>query len=178
MTEVSLTAAIFGERNPTKEGSLSNLFDSSSSTVLPATPNNVNFPVTLKSKATESKKRKGKEEAEIDNDVSQAPRKEENKSSEKKKRKTKKKPEEEGDDQVKANEGETNDNNEEDGIVNIDDEERTIFVGNLPFDISRKTLEGIFKKCGKIKNSRLRSFGTSGVKVAPEHAGNQVSLLF
>ena len=55
-----------------------------------------------------------------------------------------------------------------------EEEERTIFVGNLPLDINRKRLESIFKHCGKIKSSRLRSYGTTGVKVAPEHAGNQV----
>jgi nucleolar protein 12 len=55
-----------------------------------------------------------------------------------------------------------------------EEEERTIFVGNLPLDIKRTTLASIFKTCGKVKSARIRSVATAGVKVAPEHAGNQV----
>jgi RNA recognition motif-containing protein len=55
-----------------------------------------------------------------------------------------------------------------------EEEERTIFVGNLPLDIKRTTLASMFKTCGKVKSARIRSVATAGVKVAPEHAGNQV----
>ncbi len=54
------------------------------------------------------------------------------------------------------------------------DEELTVFVGNLPENIDRKSLASMFKSCGKIKSTRIRSIATTGVKVAPEFAGNQV----
>lgn len=55
-----------------------------------------------------------------------------------------------------------------------EDEERTIFVGNLPLDITRKTLASMFKSCGKVKSARIRSVYTAGVKLPPQQAGNQV----
>jgi nucleolar protein 12 len=53
------------------------------------------------------------------------------------------------------------------------EEERTIFVGNLPPDISRKALSSIFKECGKVSSSRLRSLAVAGVKLPPNQVGNQ-----
>jgi RNA recognition motif-containing protein len=53
------------------------------------------------------------------------------------------------------------------------EEDRTVFVGNLASGTSRKALASLFKTCGKVKSSRIRSVATAGVKVAPEHAGNQ-----
>ncbi len=55
-----------------------------------------------------------------------------------------------------------------------EEEERTIFVGNLPPDISRRSLAGIFKRCGIVASTRLRSIAVAGVKLPPEQAGNQV----
>lgn len=56
----------------------------------------------------------------------------------------------------------------------LDEEEaRTIFVGNLPPSTSRRSLASMFKHCGKVSSTRLRSIATDGVKLAPEHAGNQ-----
>lgn len=55
-----------------------------------------------------------------------------------------------------------------------DESERTIFVGNLPVDITRKALASIFKPCGTVLSTRLRSVAVSGVKLPPEQAGNQV----
>jgi hypothetical protein len=55
-----------------------------------------------------------------------------------------------------------------------EEEERTIFVGNLPPDISRRSLAGIFKSCGTVASTRLRSIAVAGVKLPPEQAGNQV----
>jgi RNA recognition motif-containing protein len=55
-----------------------------------------------------------------------------------------------------------------------EEEERTIFVGNLPPDISRRALAGIFKPCGTVASARLRSVGVAGVKLPPDQAGNQV----
>lgn len=62
-----------------------------------------------------------------------------------------------------------------DKVDALDVEERTIFVGNLPHDISRKALAGIFKECGKVASSRLRSVAVAGVKLPPSQVGNQVS---
>ena len=55
-----------------------------------------------------------------------------------------------------------------------EEEERTIFVGNLPPDITRRSLAGIFKPCGTVVSKRLRSMAVAGVKLPPEQAGNQV----
>jgi len=52
-------------------------------------------------------------------------------------------------------------------------EQRTVFVGNLPHGTGRKELAAMFKCCGKISSTRMRSLATAGVKVAPEYAGNQ-----
>lgn len=52
-------------------------------------------------------------------------------------------------------------------------EERTIFVGNLPIDTTRKSLANIFKPCGKVESCRLRSVAAAGVKLPTERAGDQ-----
>lgn len=51
--------------------------------------------------------------------------------------------------------------------------ERSIFVGNLPVSTTRKDLTKLFSKIGKVESARLRSAATTGVKVAPDHAGDQ-----
>ena len=56
-----------------------------------------------------------------------------------------------------------------------EEKRRTIFVGNLPPDIGRRSLAAIFKPCGAVASSRLRSMAVAGVKLPPEQAGNQVS---
>ena len=55
-----------------------------------------------------------------------------------------------------------------------DEKSRTVFVGNLPPDISRRALANMFKACGIVSSSRLRSLAVTGVKLPPEQAGNQV----
>ena len=57
--------------------------------------------------------------------------------------------------------------------VDKTEEDRTIFVGNLPPSISRKALASIFKECGKVSSSRLRSIAVAGVKLPPNQVGNQ-----
>jgi nucleolar protein 12 len=52
-------------------------------------------------------------------------------------------------------------------------EERTVFVGNLPIDTTRKSLASMFKKCGKVESSRLRSVAAIGVKIPASRAGDQ-----
>lgn len=56
-----------------------------------------------------------------------------------------------------------------------DEENRTVFVGNLPLSFvqRKRKLDQIFHDCGKIVSSRLRSVATEGVKLPPEQAGNQ-----
>ena len=196
MTKVSLSTSIFG-KNEGSEGALSSLF--SSNATLPEKPNNLNFPETSLEKARrerndeKKKKRKNRndvkggntdETANCDDDVVTK----EIKSNAKKIKKTvtgKKKEianSDYGDDEAKNN---STANDVENAVTDTDSaevgndssedqEERTIFVGNLPLDTTRRSLESLFKDCGKIKSSRLRSFGTTGVKVAPDQAGNQV----
>jgi nucleolar protein 12 len=55
-----------------------------------------------------------------------------------------------------------------------DDEERTIFVGNLPVSITRKSLAALFSNCdSKVVSTRIRSVATTGVKLPATSAGNQ-----
>jgi RNA recognition motif-containing protein len=176
MTEVSLSASIFGDKKDEKN-TLSNLFTKVSD--LPATPNNVNFLESTtertkrEKKEEKRKKRKNKYENEdeetntsIDDKNKTLP--EEPSVKKVKKRKVK------SDDKKEEEDATGGDNQSE--VIEEGDEARTIFVGNLPLDITREKLKSIFKECGKIKSARLRSFSTTGVKVAPEHAGNQVRL--
>ena len=45
-------------------------------------------------------------------------------------------------------------------------EECTIFVGNLPLDISRPALSKFFGDCGSVQSTRIRSAPVSAVKVS------------
>lgn len=54
-----------------------------------------------------------------------------------------------------------------------DADRRTVFVGNLPLDFNRKKLAKLFQSCGRIESTRIRSVAVAGVKLPPEHAGNQ-----
>lgn len=182
MTEVSLSTAVFGADEGQK-GILSTLFSSNST--LPEKPNNVNFPETPLQKARrerndeKKKKRKKKElkdsggkSLESGENGDDATSEEKEMKSDVKKRKVDSEAEIEAD---MEKDGSNTPLETEDGSSDLQ-EERTIFVGNLPLNTNRRSLENLFKDCGKIKSSRLRSFGTTGVKVAPEHAGNQVWL--
>mmetsp|Transcript_7450 Transcript_7450/g.15548 ORF Transcript_7450/g.15548 Transcript_7450/m.15548 type:complete len:429 (-) Transcript_7450:2251-3537(-) len=51
--------------------------------------------------------------------------------------------------------------------------ERTVFVGNLPCAFTRKGLEKLFRPCGAIDSTRIRSVATTGVKVPQSAKGNQ-----
>eukprot|EP00977_Amphora_coffeiformis_P006018 scaffold1291_cov136-Amphora_coffeaeformis.AAC.7 len=56
------------------------------------------------------------------------------------------------------------------------DDDRTVFVGNLPVGTTRKDLQRYFRECGKIRSTRLRSVATDmekAVKLPPHQAGNQ-----
>merc|ERR1711988_81918 len=49
-------------------------------------------------------------------------------------------------------------------------EERTIFIGNLPSNVSKKTLNGIFAKIGKIETIRLRGAARPDLKTTKKQA--------
>lgn len=53
------------------------------------------------------------------------------------------------------------------------DEERTIFVGNLPLTITRKSLAALFRDCGPVASCRIRSVPVAGIKLPKDQAGNQ-----
>lgn len=56
------------------------------------------------------------------------------------------------------------------------DDDRTVFVGNLPVGTTRKDLQRYFRECGKIRSTRIRSVATDAekaVKLPPHQAGNQ-----
>lgn len=147
MSGASLSASIFGsgDKPAEKNSSLSSLFGNSSE--LPQKPNNLNFTEP----EGDRKKREQKEEK-------------------KKKRKPKKEAGDVDRDEAKKTEGEEG----KDDSPSKEDEERTVFVGGLPTGITRKSLASMFKSCGIVKSSRIRSIATAGVKVASEHKGNQV----
>lgn len=50
---------------------------------------------------------------------------------------------------------------------------RTVFVGNLPSFTTRKMLRSLFVDCGKVQSTRLRSLAVTSVKLPPNQAGNQ-----
>lgn len=181
MATESLSASIFGEAQVDVDGGLSNLFSAASSSTLPAKPNNVNFleapsERTKREKKEEKRKKRKRKDAGDDNEPATA-----NVSSADKKIKSDEKEGEvkqENDITVATDknngEGDGDDNKKTATVPSRDEEECTVFVGNLPLDTNRKSLESMFKECGKIKSSRLRSYATEGVKVAPEQKGNQV----
>jgi nucleolar protein 12 len=66
--------------------------------------------------------------------------------------------------------------NEDETPISKEDEveARTIFVGNLPLKgTNRKTLAALFKDCGAIDSTRIRSVPVQGIKLPPESKGDQ-----
>jgi len=51
--------------------------------------------------------------------------------------------------------------------------DRTIFVGNLALATTRKQLSALFKDCGPITSTRIRSVPVKGIKLPQERAGDQ-----
>jgi nucleolar protein 12 len=76
-------------------------------------------------------------------------------------------------------EEEKDDEPEEDNTTDQNDnskdaEERTIFVGNLPLaTTSRRSLANLFKDCGKIESTRIRSVPVKGIKIPANRKGDQ-----
>jgi nucleolar protein 12 len=74
----------------------------------------------------------------------------------------------------KADEAAATENKNEDTLPEKNEEERTIFVGNLPLETTtRRSLAAIFKDCGPIASTRIRSVPVKGVKLPQRHAGDQ-----
>jgi nucleolar protein 12 len=153
---MSLLGSLFGDSSKKSDSNpLSNAFEASSA--LPDKPQH-------KAVARKKKRKKPKPEEE---------KKEADDDDEKTKKKRKRKDGEEGETAA------ADDSNKEETTPAPDDDkkeeanERTIFVGNLPLDTTRKSLAAIFKDVGKVASTRLRSVATLGTKVAQKHAGNQ-----
>jgi len=58
-------------------------------------------------------------------------------------------------------------------LTREDEEERTVFVGNLPLSTTRRSLAKVFAECGKVQSTRLRSVAVAGIKVPQNRAGDQ-----
>ena len=164
---MSLLGSIFGAKDDSKEEvSASNLFDKSKS--LPDRPQHKALPPLPPRKQEEEKseeplkkKRKRKEKTEP----------------EPKKKTTKDEQHKETGGVVKeqVNEEEQTAPATQEGEQPTDGaDDRTIFVGNLPLNTTRKSLAALFRPCGKVESTRLRSVAAAGVKLPPERAGDQV----
>jgi nucleolar protein 12 len=148
---MSLLGSIFGGDSKEEKGNLSNLFQKTSD--LPDRPHHK--PISK----PPAKRKSAKEDDE--------PIK-------KKRKKERKKPKEDEDTTEKEEtddkeEGSSNEKEQEET-----DEDRTIFVGNLPLlKTSRKSLASLFKDCGPVASARIRSVPVKGVKLPAERAGDQ-----
>ena len=134
-------------------------------------------------KEQQQKKKKKREESDSDDDSSSdddgsssdgesdaSPPEETEEKDEPKKKKRKEKKKSEDASAAAAAAVAAQEEDEEDTDKNGD---RTIFVGNLPPSTTRKSLVTMFKPCGKVESTRLRSIAVEGVKLPPEKAGDQ-----
>eukprot|EP00526_Cylindrotheca_closterium_P010952 CAMPEP_0113602158 /NCGR_PEP_ID=MMETSP0017_2-20120614/605_1 /TAXON_ID=2856 /ORGANISM="Cylindrotheca closterium" /LENGTH=388 /DNA_ID=CAMNT_0000510483 /DNA_START=28 /DNA_END=1194 /DNA_ORIENTATION=+ /assembly_acc=CAM_ASM_000147 len=154
---MSLLGSIFGDDSKAKKdkGELSSLFQNKAE--LPDRPNHE--PVS-----TINSKRKLNDGIEPES---------------KRKKKTRKKDK----NQVESTDGPTTEKGDSkavDGKEEMENEEndknkdRTIFVGNLPLaTTTRKSLSALFKDCGPIASTRIRSIPVKGIKLPQERAGDQ-----
>ena len=160
----SLLGSIFGDVS--KKSANQNLFATSES--LPERPQHV-----LKVDAS-SKKTKGENDEliKVDNNHSESSR-------EQKRKKLKHKSSgSDGDDRAtfdrgKSEEPASNNVRENQSEKFQNDEDRTIFVGNLPLRITRKSLAALFRECGPVASCRIRSVPITGIKLPKDQAGNQ-----
>lgn len=149
---MSLVGSIFGEASTSSEAkpaenALSGLFDQFTS--LPEKPKH-------KAAATKTSKRK------------EIPAQQDEPSKKKRKPRKPHAPETAKNDAIDEQKPSLDEAQEEDTV-----DDRTIFVGNLPLATTRKSLASLFKRCGKVESSRLRSVATTGVKLPPGKEGDQ-----
>lgn len=156
----SLLGSIFGA-DPEKETASQSLFEKSEA--LPERPQHKPAAAHIR------KKKKKRDDSKIDGDAS-------NDDPSNQKKRKKRKPKSDSND---AESGEKQDdatsNNDESKEDTPDEKnkDRTIFVGNLPLAITRKELAALFKDCGPVASSRIRSVPITSIKLPQEQAGNQ-----
>jgi len=165
----SLLGSIFGSNKD--EADDQNLFKKSKA--LPDRPQHKPVVVPIRKKS----KRDEEEEAAAEEDDNE----------ELTKKKKKRKKQKLSRDEVSEDEDDTDDKPESkqpENSVDVDkdstepekkDEERTVFVGNLPLSITRKKLAALFKDkgCGPVASCRIRSVPVTGIKLPQDRAGNQ-----
>ena len=167
---MSLLGSIFGDessfagkKKDIESGNLSGMFEKSAE--LPEKPHHVPVERPAKRKEVEVET----EETETETRKRKKKRKSKNKETEETEN-----PTTEGDiEDEKAEGGDQQDASEkEEGPE--DEKERTIFVGNLPLaSTTRKSLAAIFKDCGPVSSTRIRSVPVKGIKLPPNRAGDQ-----
>lgn len=165
----SLLGSIFGGAPEDKETSSQNLFEKSKA--LPERPQHKTKAGSRKKIKRDGRDSKEEEEEASDTKTDKDVDDSESPKPEKKKRKKRKPKTEKTDDEKK--EEATEKDTEKTQSEKEKDEERTIFVGNLPLTITRKVLAALFKKCGPIASCRIRSVPVAGIKLPKDQAGNQ-----
>lgn len=169
----SLLGSIFGGDSEEKQdASKESLFEKSKA--LPERPQHKPSAVISKKKKKReeenSKQGEGTDETNKNDDVP-------SESSKPKKRKKKRKSSSAGDDggDKKGDDGKGEETSNKDSGENQSekDEEKTVFVGNLPLTITRKSLAALFRDCGPVASCRIRSVPVTGIKLPKDHAGNQ-----
>lgn len=154
----SLLGSIFGGASEDKDASNENLFAKSKE--LPDRPQHKPLTSSRKSKRDDdSSKNNESSGADAENDA--------------KKRKKKKRKSNGSADQEKNEESKKKDTGKNESEEDLKDEERTIFVGNLPLTITRKALASLFRECGPVASCRIRSVPVTGIKLPKDQAGNQ-----
>mmetsp|Transcript_20871 Transcript_20871/g.51746 ORF Transcript_20871/g.51746 Transcript_20871/m.51746 type:complete len:388 (+) Transcript_20871:124-1287(+) len=147
----SLLGSIFGGKSEEEEASTKSLFDTSKA--LPERPQHK--PVAPSPKKTKRDEADKEQTPEVDTATNRK----------KKKRKS-------IDTEPKVDDATKDDTTTKQG-ESLEDEERTIFVGNLPLATTRRTLASLFRECGPIASCRIRSVPVTGIKLPKEQAGNQ-----
>ncbi|KAL3939202.1 MAG: hypothetical protein SGBAC_006039 [Bacillariaceae sp.] len=152
---MSLLGSIFGDDSKPKKGKaeISNLFQNKAE--LPDRPNHELV-------STINSKRKSSDGMEPESKKRRKPRK-------------KDKNQIEGTENTKNDDTKAADTKEEVETEETEkNKDRTIFVGNLPLaTTTRKSLSALFKDCGPIASTRIRSIPVKGIKLPHERAGDQ-----
>jgi len=170
----SLLGSIFGGNSEEKETPNQSLFEKSEA--LPERPQHKPAAASSRKKTKRNEDDSKKGEATVGKTSNEDPT--ELSKQQKRKRKKRKSSSNDGEtaDDKKSEEAANKDSGEnQSGDVDGDkkDEERTIFVGNLPLTITRKSLAALFKKCGPVASCRIRSVPVTSIKLPQEQAGNQ-----
>mmetsp|Transcript_19242 Transcript_19242/g.29641 ORF Transcript_19242/g.29641 Transcript_19242/m.29641 type:complete len:450 (+) Transcript_19242:155-1504(+) len=167
----SLLGSIFGSPKDTPDESKDSLFEQSSS--LPAKPQHKVKPKPTRKRAVETeeegenKTSSARKDDQADDSLSSPKKKSKKKNKNKEENNTETTEDNNQDSKEESKDSDKNNKNDDNAA------DRTIFVGNLPRSTTRRSLASIFKPCGKVESTRLRSIATAGVKLPPEHAGNQ-----